>query len=48
MTRSLRCLLGFHQWVTRNNDTGERYDVCNRCGKDGPYMPTGMGWSASV
>jgi hypothetical protein len=37
--RSLRCLLGFHHWVVRRNDAGERYDECQRCGKVDAYMP---------
>jgi hypothetical protein len=43
---SLRCLLGFHAWELVHNATGERYDVCSRCGDVGPGMPTGLGWSA--
>jgi hypothetical protein len=44
--RSLRCLLGFHNWVVRYNDAHERYDECRRCGKPGTYMPTGFGWQS--
>jgi len=41
--RSVRCLLGFHAWVTSYNDAHERYDECRRCGKVDAYMPTGFG-----
>ena len=40
--RSLRCLLGFHHWVVRRNDAGERYDECQRCGKADAYMPLAL------
>lgn len=43
--RSLRCLLGFHDWMVRYNDAGERYDECRRCGKASDYAPVGLGWS---
>lgn len=42
--RSLRCRLGFHAWVIRTNDTGERYEECRRCGEVGTDMPQGLGW----
>ena len=42
--RSLRCLLGFHSWSTMSNDAGERYSVCERCGKADEWTPTGLGW----
>ena len=37
--RSMRCVLGFHHWVVRRNDAGERYDECVRCGKVDADMP---------
>lgn len=44
--RSIRCMLGFHAWVTRHNDNGEPYDECTRCRTVDAHMPTGLGWSA--
>ncbi len=46
--RGLRCRLGFHSWGTRHNDSGERYSVCERCGKADEWTPTGLGWQASA
>ena len=46
-SRSWRCTLGFHAWAAARNDSGERYDVCERCGKASEWTPTGMGWKAS-
>ena len=42
--RSLRCLLGFHSWVTRSNDAGEWYSACTRCDASDEWTPTGLGW----
>lgn len=42
--RSARCLLGFHAWVIRTNDAGERFEECRRCLKVGTDMPQGFGW----
>ncbi len=44
--RGLRCRLGFHSWGTMRNDAGERYSVCERCGKSDEWMPTGLGWQS--
>lgn len=31
-SRSLRCRLGFHRWVSAENDLGEPVFMCYRCG----------------
>jgi hypothetical protein len=32
--RSLRCLVGWHHWLRRDNGEGRRYLQCRDCGKD--------------
>ncbi len=32
--RPLRCLLRLHSYVVTVTDTGERYLVCRRCGRE--------------
>ncbi|GAB3216343.1 hypothetical protein GCM10027586_08520 [Kineococcus gypseus] len=34
--KSLRCLVGRHHWSVRHTEDGEPYEVCSRCGRDGP------------
>jgi len=36
--RSIRCMLGFHVWESRENEDGESYQTCGRCGKDGDRL----------
>lgn len=31
--KSLRCRLGFHDWFTMRDRSGEKYVVCKRCDK---------------
>ena len=34
MARPLRCRLGIHKYVRRQNTDGQRYLECARCGKE--------------
>ena len=42
MAKSLACRVGWHKWRNRVTDEGQRYVVCERCGKEdeaGPVAP---------
>jgi hypothetical protein len=41
--KKLRCLLGFHRWVTTVTE-GERYLKCRDCGKYGSPGSFSAGW----
>ena len=31
--KSLRCRMGFHNWIIQRDRSGEKYVVCQRCDK---------------
>jgi hypothetical protein len=47
MTRDMRCLVGWHKWVKRVNDSGQAYLVCRRCQKqdDNEGAAAPLGWN---
>jgi len=41
MAKPLLCRIGFHKWRQQVNDSGQRYNTCQRCGKyDDTQRPT--------
>lgn len=41
--RPIKCLLGSHRWHNRATEGGERYRMCDRCGKIYESRPFGEG-----
>jgi hypothetical protein len=42
--KSIRCRLGFHDWFTKRDRSGEKYVVCKRCDKQDVIGPGDTGW----
>jgi hypothetical protein len=47
MVGKLLCRIGFHHWEKFQNDAGEFYLECSRCGKYSE-PPMGKGWVAGT